>query len=472
MTTSEMIKKLCDVKSISISELARRLGQSPQNFGKKLKRETVSLEELEQIAELTGVRFEQSFRIGGGGKISTLDSTVFSDGNRKDDGRKNVVHSRDISEICDMLTNLSHEIRTPMNSIVGFADMSINAYDNVEKLEDYSKKIKNSSEKIISLVDNMLNMAMIEQGVFNSEEVLVNTNRAIERFASYINDITATKQVKVNYEFNGIGDIDFYCDSEKVSDILILLLKYAVMFSSAGQEIGFLAERFDADSQKIGIRFTIKIAADMASGQALDSLQNILDNEGVGLEWYKLSASQLELAVISRRVKLLNGSLKLNSERDKGTVAVCEFIFRAVKKKEEQSNPENELNGKRILVVEDNALNREILKELLSIVGISTEMAEDGFDAVEKVAKGGRDYYDAILMDIQMPKMDGYEATARIRNICGDRRIPIIAVTANAFEEDRQKSLVAGLDAHVSKPIDYNKLLVLLKRFLLGTGKK
>ena len=104
-------------------------------------------------------------------------------------------------------------------------------------------------------------------------------------------------------------------------------------------------------------------------------------------------------------------------------------------------------------------------------MGISTEMAEDGFDAVEKVAKGGKEYYDAILMDIQMPKMDGYEATARIRNICGDRRIPIIAVTANAFEEDRQKSLVAGLDAHVSKPIDYNKLLVLLKKFLLGARK-
>lgn len=471
MTTSEMIKKLCDVKSISISELARRLGQSPQNFGKKLKRETVSLDELVQIASLTNVKFEQSFRIEGGGKISTLDNIVITDGNRKEENRKSTGNPRDINEICEMLTTLSHEIRTPMNTIVGFADMSINAYDNVSKLEDYSQKIKDSSEKIISLVDNMLNMAMIEQGAFSSEDVLVNSGKAIDRFASYINDISSAKNVKVNYEFNSIGDIDFYCDAEKVTHVLETLLKYAVMFSNPNQEIGFLAERFEVDSQRIGIRYTIKTPMEMLNGQALDSLQNILKNEGVGLEWYKLSAPQLELAVISRKVKLLNGALKLSSEKDKGTVAVCEFVFRAVKKKEEVQNPENELNGKRILVVEDNALNREILKELLSIVGISTEMAEDGFDAVEKVAKGGKEYYDAILMDIQMPKMDGYEATARIRNICGDRRIPIIAVTANAFEEDRQKSLVAGLDAHVSKPIDYNKLLVLLKRFLLGARK-
>ena len=551
MTTSEMIKRLCAEVGISISELSRRLGQSPQNFGKKLKRETVSLEELNEISKITGTEFEQRFRIDGNRYISTAGNSddlrmenesqtanpvtdndikhtnyasdnvteAVSFGSYNDTGAVNPVSNNgtravsfasnsgnaavnpasnngtaavnfasgnahetvnpvqgnagDISTnentdiLESVLTNISHEIRTPLNTIVGFADMASNTGNSGQLFDDYMDKIKISAERITKLIDNMLEMVHYDRNEEQEEESIVDSNEAVNQFSEYLSFVAKRKNIHINYVLKGINDISFYCPYSGIKKMMLDIAGYAVRFTPKNEELDCMIEKNDLSDGRIEISCTFRNSVEIRDRKNMQLVRTILSsNDGIP-DWTVLSDSQLELVVLRKHLSAIGGVLDMSSLQGEGTKMVCRFVFRKASDTNTTEEKEQTLEGRRILVVEDNALNREILKELLGIVGIITEMAEDGVDAVERVKKMGRDYYDAILMDIQMPRMNGYEATKVIREFCGDKRIPIIAVTANAFDEDRKKSITAGLDAHVSKPVDYNKLLILLKKYLL-----
>lgn len=463
MTTSELIKKLCEVKNISLSELARRLGQSPQNFGKKLKRETVTLEELTQIAELTGVSFEQNFVLENGDRISTDTS------NRQYSAHKHISENSE-NDLKAILDNISHSFRNPLNTIVGFSDMVCNSQGNFEKLTDYAGKIKLAANRMTGLVDNMREMASIAN---DTPIRVVDSKTAIKQFNDYASEFISQYGVPINYELKGMGEVKFYCNTKYVNRVINIILTNAISYASKDKSVDLLMERNDPDEKgKIGIRCTVINKWDCINSDALEVIKSILEDERESFNWLDFDSEQLEIAIVRKYMNHLGGKISMSSDKTSGTKVVMDFVFDLVEEREE--NPEKEMSfaGRKILVVEDNDLNSKILSELLGVVGIVTEIAVDGVAAVERFQEVGPCYYDAVLMDIQMPRMDGYEATKRIREICGDTYVPIIAVTANAFEEDRQKSIECGLDAHMSKPVDYNKLLILLKKFIFGRAYK
>ena len=358
---------------------------------------------------------------------------------------------------------MSHDLRTPMNAIIGYAELMEAHWGEKEVTTNYLQKLKGASQFLLALIGNVLEIARIESGKETLNEAPWNLMKLEETLDILLDGEISRKQLTVNRNVN-IRHANVYCDALKIREIIMNLLSNAVKYTSEGGKIvldidekpsardGFMTLQIRVSDNGIGIsKEYVPYIFDAFTRERSSSESGII---GTGLG----------LRIVKSFVDLMNGDISVKSEPGKGTCFTVEISCRKVPEEELQQQmeeqPENvSLAGRRLLLAEDNGLNAEIAMTILQDADAEVELAADGKIAVDKLQDVPVGYYDAILMDIQMPNMNGYEATKAIRKLTDERaKIPIIAMTANAFEEDRQAALAAGMDDYVAKPVEISEL--------------
>ena len=370
------------------------------------------------------------------------------------------------------LFNMSHDIRTPMNIIMGFTDIIEKNASDEAVVRDAVGKLKSSSEILMRLLNDVLDLARIESGKVELDVMAYN----LRSFAKKINNIFEEGMRRSGVEFITECDIVDEClmyDSLKLTEIVVNLLGNAQKFTPAGGKVVFkITQLGRAVNGRADYEFRV---IDTGIGMSEDFQKtafNEFERERTSTD-SGLKGTGLGLAIVKKLIDLMKGEIHIISELGKGSEMVFTLSFQLQDKAERES--ENialeelgDFSGKRVLLVEDNVLNREIASGILLDEGFVVEEAENGMIAVDKVIHSKPGYYDLILMDIQMPIMDGYTATREIRGQEDKQlsQIPIIAMTANAFADDQQKCLKAGMNGHIGKPIMAKKMIETVSRVL------
>ena len=366
---------------------------------------------------------------------------------------------------------MSHDLRTPMNAIIGYAELMEAHWGEKEVTTNYLQKLKGASQFLLALIGNVLEIARIESGKETLNEAPWNLMMLEETLDILLDREISRKQLTVNRNVN-IRHANVYCDALKIREIIMNLLSNAVKYTSEGGKIVLDIE--EKPSARDGF-MTLQIrVSDNGIGISKEYIPHIFDaftRERSSSE-SGIIGTGLGLHIVKSFVDLMNGDISVESESGKGTCFTVEISCRKVPEEELQQQmeeqPENvSLAGRRFLLAEDNGLNAEIAMTILQDADAEVELAADGKIAVDKLKDVPVGYYDAILMDIQMPNMNGYEATKAIRKLTDERaKIPIIAMTANAFEEDRQAALAAGMDDYVAKPVEISELFRTIMKHL------
>lgn len=360
------------------------------------------------------------------------------------------------------LFNMSHDIRTPMNSILGFNEIARRNIDNKEKVMEALDKAKVSGEHMLGIINDILEMSKIESGKLEINDEVINVKEHIISFR----DMFEISMKEKGIDFKVIDETEapyIYGDYLRITQVVVNLLSNAMKFTPAGGEVIYrCTEKSCAMEGYVSYEISVKDSGIGMSSEFQNKVFELFEREKTSAT-SGIQGTGLGLAIAKRLSLLMGGDLYCKSKIGKGTEFVFNFNARLAKYGKEiiQKAELREviLKGKRILVVDDNDLNREITSEILGVEGCIIEEAENGKVAVEKISSAKERYYDLVLMDIQMPVMDGYEAVENIRAIENKElaHIPVIAMTANAFEEDKKRALEAGMDAYVSKPIDIDK---------------
>ena len=354
------------------------------------------------------------------------------------------------------LFSMSHDIRTPMNAIMGYTELMEKNIGNSEKEKDYLSKIHSSSKFLLDLINSILEMARIESGketlnikACNIFDVLDSLNSVFEKLA-YEKGLEYQCTTKIQHPY-------IYCDPIKLEEILLNIIGNSIKYTDEGMVLIQIEEgesgQFQCMIQDTGIGM---------SEAYLPHAFEDFSREKSGTQT-SVKGTGLGLAIVKSLVELMNGTIEISSQVNQGTTTRMKFHFEIAKESELEKNQETniiDLKGKHILLAEDNDLNAEIAMTLLSDYGLIVDHVNDGIACVKKVKENK---YDLILMDIQMPNMDGYQATQIIREFSD---IPIVAMTANAFEEDKQKVLSIGMNGHIAKPIDMDKVISTLSKVL------
>lgn len=368
------------------------------------------------------------------------------------------------------LQNMSHDIRTPMNAVLGFTNLAIQAGGDTEKTQDYLSKIKISGNHLLGIVNEVLEISRIESGQTKLDESVWSIADIVRETDIIIRDQALAKKQEFSIDIWQVQDMYIYCDKLRVKEILVNLLGNAVKYTQTGGSIFLRIIQKPCEKENFG-NYEIHVK-DNGCGMSEEFLQKIFEpfERQANSTISGIQGTGLGMTIIKGFVDAMGGTIDIKSEENKGTeiiVRLCQRIAEAPEKSEEQKtiscSPEL-FAGKRVLLVEDNSMNREIATAILEEAGFKVDTAENGAIAVEKVTYYPEGFYDVILMDIQMPVMDGYTATRKIRSLENKAiaKIPIIAVSANAFDEDRQTSLEAGMNGHLAKPIVVDELLEVL----------
>ena len=372
------------------------------------------------------------------------------------------------------LFNMSHDIRTPLNAMIGFTDMAIKNIEDKGKALDCLKKSKLSSEHLLSLVNDVLDMSRIESGKVELDLNPVNLDENGNDYVPMLKSLAEKKNVDFKYVSHNIQNRYVYVDFLRLNQVIINVVSNAVKYTPSGGFVSLDVSQIPSDREGYGVyEFVISDTGIGMSPEYQSHLFDEFSRERTSTV-SKQQGTGLGLAISKRIIDMMEGTIDVESEVGKGSKFTIRVPMRL------QENPEAveqvrfayseqesiSFEGFKVLVVEDNELNLEISKDILENAGVIVESAEDGSIAIERLKEKGPDYYDCILMDIQMPVMDGFEATRTIRKMFPDKRIPIVALSANAFDEDRRKSLEAGMDGHLSKPIVMAQLEDALKKFL------
>ena len=365
----------------------------------------------------------------------------------------------------DFLNNMSHDIRTPMNVILGYNEL-MKQYLTDPILVDYQNKIEQSGKLLLSIINNVLDMARIESGKMVVEERAEQIGLVVEEIENVFESCAQEK----NIVFTTSVDVDHthvLWDGFKVREILMNLVGNAFKYTPDGGHIAIDVKELDcARSGYVRIQTQIK---DTGIGMSEDYLPTLFDsfsreyNTTIG----KVSGTGLGMAIVKNLVDMMDGDICVKSKLGEGTCFTLTFEHRIADADSIEWNQaldvldeKSILEGKRVLLAEDNDLNAEITMAILEQSGLVLDRVEDGLACVNRLSEVDADSYDLILMDIQMPNMNGYEATRRIRQFENVKKasIPILAMTANAFEEDKKMAMEAGMNGHISKPIDVNVL--------------
>ena len=377
------------------------------------------------------------------------------------------------------LSNMSHEIRTPMNAIIGLDRIVLSDPGISETTREHVEKIGLSAQHLLSIINDILDMSRIESGHMTLKTEEFSFAGTLSQVNTIISDQCRDKGIE--YECRVIGAVDDYYigDDIKLRQIMINILGNAVKFTPKGGSVRFTVENIARFDGKSTLRFII---SDTGIGMSREYLPKLFDafSQEDSSSTNRFGSTGLGMAITKNYVELMNGTITAESEKHKGTTFTVTVTLidcgrkrieeEEAHKEENSAQASNEagLEGRRVLLAEDVTVNAEIMTMVLSMRKMQAEHAENGRIAVEMFEEHEEGYYDAVLMDIRMPEMDGLEATRRIRamNRIDAKTIPIIALTANAFDEDVRNSMQAGLSAHLSKPVDPDLLFETLEKFL------
>ncbi len=374
------------------------------------------------------------------------------------------------------LLNMSHDIRTPMNAIVGFTTLASNHMDQPERVSDYLAKIKNSSDHLLNLINDILDMSRIEQGKVTLDEQRCNLDEVFDDLRAMLQHEAASKGLDLEVETVGLEHPEVICDRLKLNQVLLNLLGNSIKFTPSGGKITAKVEEMSGAQPGFGsYRITVE---DTGIGMSQDFLKCIFDPfERERTQTISgIQGSGLGMAIVKSLVDMMGGRIEVRSQVDVGTTFTVDLTFRLSDGTPSEgadvaSAPQmsfDAASGYTILLVDDNMLNRELAEDLLTDVGFKVEKAVDGKDALDQLIAAGPGHFDLVLMDIQMPVMNGYEAAMAIRELDDPMlaSIPILAVTADAFDEDRDKALECGMDGHLPKPIEVDKLFNFMSMLL------
>ena len=378
------------------------------------------------------------------------------------------------------LSNMSHDIRTPMNAIIGFATLALDDIRDGKKVEDYLSKILSSSKHLLGLINDILDMSRIESGKVVLEEQETDLVTTLQELQSIMEGQAKERKLKLHVDYSNLRDRHVYCDKTRLNQVMFNLLANAVKFTSEGGSIWLtmsqLEPTYEVEDRAI---YEIRVK-DTGIGIGKEFIKHIFEpfeRERTSTV-SKIQGTGLGMAITKNIVDMMGGTIEVESQKGVGT----EFIIRLELRLQAEAGVANEdgtkqhghaegvaeFAGKRLLLAEDNELNREIACMLLSKYGFVIDTAENGQEAVDLVAASAPDYYDLVLMDIQMPVMDGHEATRRIRNLEDKElaKVPVVAMTANAFDEDRKAAKECGMNGFISKPINMQEVVQALRMCL------
>lgn len=397
------------------------------------------------------------------------------------------------------LSNMSHDIRTPMNAIVGFTALAISHIDCREQVQEYLKKIATSSDHLLNLINDVLDMSRIESGKIQTEETSCRLSELLCDLTNIVQADVQAKQLDFHIDCADIVNDEIYCDKLRLNQVLLNVVSNSIKYTNAGGSISLkVSEKPGAPIGHARYRFCIQ---DNGIGMDKEFISHIFEpfERENNTTTSKIQGTGLGMAITKNIIEIMNGSIDVKSELGHGTQVTILLTFRLSSLKETapekpetlpekpETAPEKppvsntaekdggngtaapaEIQTGHILLAEDNELNQEIATAILEDAGFSVEVAENGQVAFDMLKNSLPGHYRLILMDIQMPVMNGYDATIKIRNL-GNRElasIPIFAMTANAFEEDRQKALKCGMNGHIAKPIDVGQLFQVLGEIL------
>ena len=370
------------------------------------------------------------------------------------------------------LLNMSHDIRTPMNAIIGFTGLLEKHQEEPERRQDYLNKLKESSALLLGLINNVLEMSRIEKGHLDLDVQACGVEQMYDMFCSVFLDmmiqkgITFCHSMDVEHEF-------LFCDPIKVRDVVLNLLSNAYKYTPSGGKVELYIREVPCEEEGFAIIETV--VKDNGLGMSAEFIPHMFEefSREHNTTDVKVEGTGLGMPIVKNLLDLMGGTIEVESELGKGTTFKV-YIKHRIAKKSDVINVDMpdvsdvDFRGRRILLAEDNDLNAEITMEVLKDIDFVVERAEDGQICVEMIDAAPAGYYDLILMDIQMPRMNGYEATRIIRQMKDKEKanITILAMTANAFEEDKREAIESGMNAHLSKPIEVEKLIKTLKRRL------
>ena len=374
----------------------------------------------------------------------------------------------------DFLSSMSHDIRTPMNAIIGMTALALDNTDNPEQVRDYLGKIDMSSKHLLGLINDVLDISKIESGKMTLNVEPASLREVIDGVVNIMQPQVQAKNQKFSAAAQDLLSEYVYCDKVRLNQVLINLLGNAVKFTPEGGSVQVTVYQEPLGGSRVRTHFLV---SDTGIGMS-EAYQKVIfesfsreDNTRVR----KTEGSGLGMAITKYIIDAMKGEISVQSEQGKGSeFHVVLDLERAEAQQPAFPTPHAEgeagapvLRGKRVLLAEDNELNWEVARELLSVLELELDWVENGKACVERFAQSPVGRYDAILMDVRMPVMDGYEATAAIRRLeRADAGLPIIAMTADAFSEDIQRCLEYGMNDHLSKPIDIQAVASKLKKYL------
>ena len=365
------------------------------------------------------------------------------------------------------LFNMSHDIRTPMNAIIGYTQLLENNLDNKKQALDYISKLKSSSTILLSLINYILEMTQIESGKLDLKKEIGDLDDLVKNINVVVEPLIKEKKLHYSYHLE-IKHHHIICDKTKLREIVLNILSNAIKYTPEGGNVELLIQEISFENNKVKYHFII---IDNGIGMKEDFLPHIFEEfarEKTSTE-SKVPGVGLGLPIVKSLIDMMNGTIQVESKLNKGTKFTVELSFLTslqVENVNERNTSTLDFSGKHILLVEDNELNAEIGIELLNTFKVIIDLAKNREECIKILEKMQEGYYDLILMDIQMPIMDGYEATKIIRSFNNkNAQIPIIAMTANAFEEDRKHALQLGMNEHLAKPVDIEKLKDVLTKY-------
>nr|MCR5740868.1 response regulator [Gammaproteobacteria bacterium] len=367
------------------------------------------------------------------------------------------------------LFNMSHDIRTPMNAIIGFTNLASKHLDDKEALKDYLSKIEISSNHLLGLINDVLEMSRIESGKVELELKPLDVNEAIKTIETIMKDLASKKKQELIIERVNINHPFIIADHLRCDRIFLNLLSNAIKFTPENGHILFKVEETGSSDDKVDFNFVVK---DDGIGMSEEFQKNVFEafEREKTSTISKTEGTGLGMSITKRLVDLMGGDISLKSKVGEGTeftVYLSFDIAEKIEEKEETIVDKQHTGEHKILVVDDNEINREIINAILEDLGYVAILKEDGEAALNFVKSSKPGDFDLILMDIQMPKLDGYETTRAIRNLDSELKdIPIVALTANAFEEDKKNAKEAGMNDHLAKPINIEELIKVLNKLL------
>jgi signal transduction histidine kinase/CheY-like chemotaxis protein len=372
----------------------------------------------------------------------------------------------------EFLSHMSHDIRTPINGIVGMVNIALKNTEDAERMHECLTKISGAADHLLSLINDVLEMSRIESGRVEIASKPLNIRTLVDNCSSIIEGQLLTRKLTFSVEMGTLEHPALLGDELRLRQIFINILGNAVKFTPDGGTITFRVAELEADDSQTRYRFEVE---DNGIGMSEEFQEHIFEafSQEDGGSRTTYVGTGLGMSITQQFVEMMGGTITVRSRISEGSCFTVEIPFPYVEeeKKEEVQQVNKSLKGLRVLLVEDNELNMEIAVEILEDEEVVVTTAEDGQYAVEEFEKSPPGSFDMILMDIMMPRMNGYEATRAIRasEHPDAKKVPIIAMSANAYAEDVAEALNSGMNAHVPKPIDVHRLFEVMYQYCSET---